>query len=558
MWGMSNVQPDRRQVFLAAAAAVPLACRISAPDDQEAPVDEITRATIEQAQRLSGLTFDADELDQMLPALKRQPQGIAGLREARITNGEAPASVFRPRPRNPLPRSGGSGVPLLPKGMPPRPKTDTDLAFAPVHVLARLLRARKLTSTELTRACLARLKRFDPTLHCVITLTEDLALAQAAQADEELRAGRWRGPLHGVPYGLKDLFSVKGYPTTWGAKPFEHQVIDADAGVYERLREAGAVLCAKLTLGALAMGDVWFGGKTRNPWNTAQGSSGSSAGAASAVAAGLLPFAIGTETLGSIVSPCTRCGATGLRPTFGRVTRHGAMALCWSMDKVGPITRDVTDLALVFDSIHGRDDRDPASVQAAFRFAPEKDMSGYRVGAVKGAFGAGRDRAVLDVLRERGAEITAVELPKIAAAQLYPILNVEAAAAFDDITRDGRVKELVSQGRNAWPSSFRRARFYPAVEFLQATRLRQRLVDAWEEMMSGLDVLVSPGRGRVLVPTNFTGHPTVCVPNGFGTSGNRPSSISFVGRLFGDGRALEVAWQYQQATDWHLKRPKLG
>ncbi|NRA96658.1 MAG: amidase, partial [Planctomycetes bacterium] len=239
-------------------------------------------------------------------------------------------------------------------------------------------------------------------------------------------------------------------------------------------------------------------------------------------------------------------------------TRHGAMALCWSMDKVGPITRDVRDLALVFDAIHGRDDRDPSTLQAPFRFTPGEDLSGYRIGAVKGAFGAGRDRAVLDVLRERGAEISEVDLPKIAAAKLYPILNVEAAAAFDDITRDGRVKKLVSQGRGAWPSSFRRARFYPAVEFLQATRLRQRLVDAWEEMMSGFDALVSPGRGGVLVPTNFTGHPTVCVPNGFGASGKRPTSISFVGRLLGDGRALEVAWHYQQATGWHLKRPGFG
>ena len=561
---MSSSHVDRRQLFLAAAAAPlvgPAAFGGEATrESSSAPADGITRATLEHAQRLAGLEFTAQELDQVLGGLRRQPRGLDAVRGQGIRNGEAPASVFRPEPRRPLPLSGGSARSLLPSGVPARPPRNEDLAFLPVHALSRMLRARVITSVELTRLCLARLARHDATLHCVITPTNDLALEQARRADEEIAAGRWRGPLHGVPYGLKDLFAVRGHRTTWGAKPFEKQVLDEDAAVYERLRDAGAVLCAKLTLGALAMGDVWFGGKTRNPWNPKQGSSGSSAGSASAVSGGLLPFAIGTETLGSIVSPCTRCGVSGLRPTFGRVSRHGAMALCWKMDKVGPITRDVRDLAIVFDVLHGVDPRDRSTVNAPFRFDSRRPIGEYKIGFVKSAFNGGRgaDVEALDVLRNLGAKLEEVELPEIPARELFPILNVEAAAAFDDITRDGRVRDLVAQGRGAWPSSFRSARFYPAVEFLQATRLRQRLVEAWEDLLAPLDALVAPShRGGVLVPTNFTGHPTVCVPHGLGRDGKSPTSLSFVGRLMGDGPALEVAWHFQRATDWHLRRPPL-
>lgn len=566
---MSSSNVDRRQLFLAAAIGpLVLRGRAGAAASAARPQERATRrglvslTTLEEAQKLAGLQFTKDELQQILGALRRQPRGLRAMRAQGITNGEAPASVFRPEPRHPLPSSGGGGASLLPRGVPARPPADDDLAFQPVHVLARLLRARRVTSTELTKLCLARLERHDPTLRCVITLTRDLALQQARAADEEIAAGRWRGPLHGVPYGLKDLFAVRGYRTTWGAKPFEHQELDEDAGVYERLRDAGAVLCAKLTLGALAMGDVWYGGKTRNPWNPRRGSSGSSAGSASAVAGGLLPFAIGTETLGSIVSPCARCGVSGLRPTFGRVSRHGAMALCWSLDKVGPIARDVRDLAIVFDVLEGRDPRDRSTIEAPFRFRTDRPLEDYRIAYVKGAFSGSRaaaDSAALAVLRNLGARLEERALPDVPSRGLFPILNVEAAAAFDDITRDGRVRQLVSQRPGAWPSSFREARFYPAVEFVQATRLRQRLVEAWEEFLAPYDALVSPShRGGVLVPTNFTGHPTVCVPHGLGRDGKSPTSLSFVGRLLGDGPALEVAWHFQNATDWHLKRPSMG
>lgn len=569
---MTDARPHRREA-LASIAALPLVGHLAGlepvddvrelTDDPEPRVDDaardITAKTLAEAQKLSDLSFDEVELAQAARGLRRQPQSIGALRKEKLGNGDAPATVFRPAPREPVPPQG-RGVRALPDGIPERPENELDLAFAPVHVLARLLRARKITSMELTKLCLTRLEKHDPALLCVITLTRKRALEQAARADKEISAGRWRGPLHGVPYGLKDLFAVKGYPTTWGAKCFEDQVLDEDCAVYERLRDAGAVLCAKLTLGALAMGDVWYGGKTRNPWNPEQGSSGSSAGPASAVAGGLLPFAIGTETLGSIISPSTRCGVTGLRPTFGRVSRHGAMALCWSLDKAGPMTRCVRDLALVFDVLQGHDPRDRSTVAAPFRFDP-RPLAAYRIGFTERAFErtSAPDKAVLDVLKKGGARLVPVTLPDVNAGLLRPILNVEAAAAFDEITRDGRVKQLVRQDGRSWPNSFRRARFYPAVEFLQACRYRQRVVDAWEDMMKDLDVLVAPSfSGGVLLPTNFTGHPTVVLPNGFGGRGNRPQSMSFVGRLFGDGDALEVANHYQEATGWHRKRPDLG
>ena len=442
------------------------------------------------------------------------------------------------------------------------PRNFEDLAFFPVTELAELLRTRRITSVDLTNLYLRRLKAYGPGLHCVITLTEDLALEQARRADDEIAEGLYRGPLHGVPWGAKDLLAVAGYPTTWGSRVYEDQVIDVDASVVTRLEEAGAVLVAKLSMGALAMGDVWFGGRTRNPWNPERGSSGSSAGSAAATAAGLVGFAIGTETLGSIVSPSTRCGVTGLRPTFGRVSRSGAMALSWSMDKIGPICRTVEDCALVLEAIRGPDGEDPTVVDAPFNWDPEADLGAIRVGYLKSAFEDDArtrkfDLAVLEVLKGLGVPLIPFELPEMKADDLGFILDAEAAAAFDDVTRSGRDRLMVSQGPGAWPNIFRRSRFIPAVEYIQANRARTLLMEAMARKMEAVDVFVTPSfGGGVLLVTNLTGHPAVVVPDGFDDRGN-PVSISFIGSLYGEADALRVAKAYQDATDFHLRHPGL-
>jgi Asp-tRNA(Asn)/Glu-tRNA(Gln) amidotransferase A subunit family amidase len=397
----------------------------------------------------------------------------------------------------------------------------------------------------------------------VVTLLEERALTRARQADRELAAGRWRGPLHGIPCGVKDLLSIPGQPTTWGAAPYRDQVRDELATVVARLDSAGAVIVAKLTLGALAWGDVWFGGTTRNPWNLEQGSSGSSAGSASAVAAGLVPFAIGTETWGSIVSPSTRCGTTGLRPTFGRVSRHGAMALSWSMDKIGPIARTAEDCAMVLDAIRGPDGHDPTVVDAPLPVRPEVDPASLRVGYLAALFedgddddpGRALDRAALDVLREAGFELVPVALPERDPYPLASILSVEAAAAFEELTLSGRDDELTRQIRNAWPNVFRAAHFVPAVAYVQANRQRLLLMQDFADLFQGLDVYVTPSfGGGGLLMTNLTGHPQLVVPNGF-TGEGAPHSISFVGDLHAEAALVAVARAYQDRTDWHRQRP---
>jgi Asp-tRNA(Asn)/Glu-tRNA(Gln) amidotransferase A subunit family amidase len=400
-----------------------------------------------------------------------------------------------------------------------RPASDEDLAFLPVAKLAALVRGRQVSSVELTQLYLGRLERYGGTLEAVVTLTPERAMRQARQADAELAEGRWRGPLHGIPWGAKDLLSVAGYPTTWGAMPYREQVIEEDAAVVQRLDAAGAVLVGKLTLGALAMGDVWYGGRTRNPWNLEQGSSGSSAGPGAAVAAGLVGFGIGSETLGSIVSPSTRNGVTGLRPTFGRVSRYGAMTLSWTMDKLGPMCRTAEDCALVFDAIHGHDPRDPTTLDAPFTWG--EGIDGLRVGYVAEAFEGDyenhdADAAVLGVLRRLGVDLTPIALPDIPTGPLLLTLDAEAAAAFDALTRSGEVGTLVRQGRGAWPNAFRNARFIPAVEYIQANRARTLLMQAMTDVLRGIDVFVSPSfRGGTLRITNLTGHPSVTVPNAF-------------------------------------------
>ncbi|GIV77551.1 MAG: amidase [Litorilinea sp.] len=479
-----------------------------------------------------------------------------------LANSVPPALRFDPAPPTPA-SAAPHRRPLTPGPvtLPPLPADLEELAFLPVTHLAHFIRTRQITARALTEMYLKRLKRLGPQLECVVTLTEERALAQAERADAEIAAGRYRGPLHGIPWGVKDLLATRGIPTTWGAPPYREQIIDVDATVIQRLEQAGAVLVAKLTTGSLAWGDVWFGGRTRSPWNLEEGSSGSSAGSAAATAAGLVGFAIGTETHGSIVSPATQCGVTGLRPTFGRVSRYGAMALAWSLDKIGPLCRSVEDCALVFDAIHGPDGFDPTVVDRPFEWAPPADLSRLRIGYVADAFAQERemreqDEATLARLRELGAHLIPIQLPDfpIDAAQI--ILYAEAAAAFDELTRSNQDDLLVRQGEEAWPNRFRVARLIPAVEYIQANRLRTLVIQAMDALLQEIDVYVAPSRSQNLWLTNLTGHPAVVVPNGFRPNG-LPTSITFTGRLYDEATVLAVAKAYQDATDFHLQRPPL-
>ncbi len=518
--------------------------------------------TIAEAEALIGLSFSESERELMRKELREHLEAFAAARELSLGNEVAPALVFDPRPKGFLPPRRQAAPVFQSWVVPEVPENLEELAFWPVGKLAILLRSGRLRSLDLTRMYLKRLKEFGPKLECVVTLAEELALEQARRADEEIAAGRYRGPLHGIPYGAKDLFAVKGYPTTWGAAPYKEQVIDRDAVVIQRLEAAGAVLAVKLTLGALAWGDVWFGGTTRNPWNPEQGSSGSSAGSASASVAGLVGFSLGTETYGSIVSPSTRCGASGLRPTFGRVPRTGAMALSWSMDKIGPICRTVEDCALVFDAIRGPDGEDASVVEASFNYRQIKNLKGKRIGYLKSAFEADSrwqafDKKALEVLRSLGADLMPIELPEFPLNALTIILTAEAAAAFDALTRSNRDDLLVRQIANAWPNVFRAARFIPAVEYVNANRIRAKLIESMHSLMKDVDLYISPtfGGGNLLL-TNLTGHPSVVLPNGFQDS-KTPTSITFVGKLYGEADLLAVAKLYQETTGFHRIYPTL-
>jgi Asp-tRNA(Asn)/Glu-tRNA(Gln) amidotransferase A subunit family amidase len=436
-----------------------------------------------------------------------------------------------------------------------------------VNDLAGLVRRRQVSSEALTTMYLARLERLDARLKCVTTLTRERALAQAKVVDREIAAGRYLGPLHGIPWGAKDLLAVRGYPTTWGSAPYREQVLEEDATVVRRLDDAGAVLIAKLTLGELAQGDQWYGGRTNNPWKLDQGSSGSSAGPAAATAAGCVGFSIGSETLGSISSPSTRCGVTGLRPTFGRVPRTGAMALSWSMDKLGPMCRTVEDAALVLSVIHGPDGRDQSVHRAAFNWdgtAPVRGLHAVRVGYVQSAFDAPVERhatkpfddAAMAVMRTLGVTLVPVEIPAMDYNAMRIILTAEASAAFDDLTRSGRVREMAQQGPGAWPNTFRTARLIPAVDYINANRVRTQAIAAWDTFMRDLDVLIAPTNSGQLLATNLTGHPAVILPSGFRDDGT-PVSVTFIGRLFGEEPMLRVAKAFQDATTHHTRHPAL-
>ncbi len=541
---------------IAVVAAV-LLCALSCGREDQG---EIERADVERAGKLTGLEFTVSEIDSMLEDLTANLHSYRKFREARISNAVPPALLFNPVPAGAEFEGKESGLKFSPAEDVEVPEDLEKLSFCSVRQLAGLIRERRITSTELTRMYISRLKRYGPELKCVITLTEELALKQAGRADREIAEGNYRGVLHGIPYGVKDLFSVKGYKTTWGAMPYRDQVIDENAAVIDKLNKAGAVLVAKLTLGALAWGDVWYGGKTLNPWNLEEGSSGSSAGPASAAAAGLVAFSIGTETWGSIVSPSTRCGVTGLRPTFGRVSRSGAMALSWSMDKIGPICRYVEDCAVVFDAIRGPAGNDAAAVDLPFNYNYDIDLEDMRIGYLKGLFESDyrqkeTDAAALRKMRELGAELIPVELPDFPVESMSFILNAEAAAAFDRLTRSGEDDMMVRQGRNAWPNVFRASRLIPAVEYIRANRVRYKLIQEMEDM--DVDLYLAPSfGGNNLLLTNLTGHPCVVVPNGF-DSGGDPVSISFIGKLFEEGKLMAVAKKYQDAAGFKDKHPPL-
>lgn len=525
----------------------------------------VTKEMLRGAEQLFGIELTDAQKQMALQNANTNLERYETLRKIDVPLDTEPAMLFRPA----LPGRTFAVRPVkfrLSKTQTPGFSAVEDLAFATVSQLAELIRTRKLSSLDLTKMYLARLKRYGPKLHCTVTLTEELALSQARRADDEIKRGQYRGPLHGIPWGAKDLFATKGIRTTWGAEPYRDQVIDLDATVVERLREAGAVLVAKLSMGALAQGGRWFEGVTRNPWQIAEdriGSSGSSAGPASATAAGLVGFSIGTETLGSIITPSSRCGVVGLRPTYGRVSRYGAMALSWTMDKVGPICRSVEDCAAALHAIYGPDQKDLTVGDVPFNWQPERSLKDMKIGYLKAEFDQQQDaerkgiyQTALDALRTAGANLEPLELPKFSTAALRIILVAEAATAFDDLTRNGGVNQLSGQEPGDWPNTFRSSRFIPAVEYIRAQRARTLLMREMDSLMSKWDVFVSPAPGSAsLLITNLTGHPAVCVPCGFPKG--LPQSIMFTGRLYDEGAPLRVALAFEQATKWHEMHPKL-
>ncbi|HEX5221515.1 MAG TPA: amidase [Verrucomicrobiae bacterium] len=523
----------------------------------------VTREVVERADGLIGIEFSESEIDLMLPGLREQRRNYEAMRQFPLSNSVPPAMQFNPLPVGFKFETARRKFKPSPLPKVKLPANLDEIAFYSVGELATLIKSRQITSEKLTRFYLDRLKRYGPQLECVVTLTEDLALQQARRADQEIAAGKYRGPLHGIPYGAKDLLAVKGIPTTWGAAPYTNQVFDYDATVIKRLEEAGAVLVAKTTLGELAMGEIWYGGKTRNPWDLKQGSSGSSAGSAAGTAAGLFAFGIGSETYGSIVSPSDRCGVTGLRPTYGRVSRVGAMALSWSMDKIGPLARTVEDCALVLHAIYGPDGEDGTVYEAPFNYDAKLDLKKVRIGYLEKDFARETgDRkenstASLSKLRELGIDLIPIELPAYPLGSISFLLSTEGAAAFDELTLSGDDDLLRQQEGGSWPNTFRRRRLVPAVEYLRAQRIRYWLVQDTAKVFQKVDVIVAPSfAGNGLLLGNLTGHPSVVVPNGFSKAGT-PTSICFIGKLFGEAELLAVAKRYQDGTDFHRRHPKL-
>jgi Asp-tRNA(Asn)/Glu-tRNA(Gln) amidotransferase A subunit family amidase len=552
-----------------AATALPAAALPSEvpASQQSSPVaaGRIKKEYLRCAEELKGIQFTDAQEDMALPGVERDLANYEALRKIPVPLDIDPAFVFQPVLPGKTYPSPAKRL-RLGKVEPSAFKSVEDLAFCTTLQLAELVRTRKVSSRELTMMYLGRLKRYGPKLHCVVTLTEELALKQADAADSEIRSGKYRGVLHGIPWGAKDLFATKGILTTWGAEPFRHQVPDYDAAVIERLHASGAVLVAKLSLGELAAGGGrWFGGMTRNPWkpdDEVGGSSGSSAGPASATTAGLVGFSLGSETTGSIVSPCARCGATGLRPTYGRVSRYGAMTLCSTFDKVGPICRSVEDCAAVLYYIYGPDGRDLTVSDIPFGWDPSaNDVRQMRIGYLKEEFDKdGEQKKVyeeaLNALRSAGAHLQPLQLPPSSSPALKIIATAEAAASFDDITRNGQVDSLASQSTNGWPNIFRTARFVPAVEYIRAQRIRAVLMREMDELMSRWDVFLAPAPASASsLASNMTGQPAVVLPCGFVKG--QPLAMVVIGRLYEEAMVLRAALAFEQATKWHTMHPEL-
>jgi Asp-tRNA(Asn)/Glu-tRNA(Gln) amidotransferase A subunit family amidase len=566
------MNPDRvaldRRHFLACLSAVGLGSTLM-PEALTITVqgaDSVTLDMLEAAQKIAGVSFTPTEQQAILTRLnapRGHMAGFAALRAANLADDVQPAVVFNPVPPGMVLPAGRAGL-IRQAPNVARPSTDEALAFLPVTHLARLVETRQVRPSELAELYLARLAKYDPILHCVVSLTPELARAQAREADAEIAAGKYRGPLHGIPFGLKDLFAVRGTRTTWGASPWKDRVIDSDATVYTKLRTAGAIMVAKLSTGALAVSAQWFGGVTRNPWNTTQDASGSSAGSGAATAAGLVAFAIGSDTGGSIVQPAERNGVAGLRPTFGRVSRHGGMTLAWTQDTVGPLCRSAEDCALVFDAIHGPDGKDNTLINVPFGWDAGADVRSLRVGYLRSAFTArpgetARDAATrrnndaaLSVIRGMGVDVVPFDLPDVEIAAIDFIRWAETAAAFDEPTRRGTLREIESgPEQSTRPADIRAGRFIPAVEYLQANRYRMRVMEQMSTAMSGLDLFV--GANPLL--TNRLGYPILSVPNGF--FDGSPTALQMTGKLFGEPELILLAHAFQSRTDHHLKHPAL-
>ena len=557
-----------RRHFLACLSAMglgstlmPEALTIAAQD-----ADIVTIDMLEAAQKIAGVSFTRAEQQAILTRLNATSghmAGFAALRTANLRDDVQPAIVFNPVPPGKVLPSGPRGLIRRAPDVS-RPSTDEALAFLPVTHLARLVATRQVKPSELTELYLSRLAKYDPMLHCVVSLTPELARAQAREADDEIAAGTYRGPLHGIPFGLKDLFAVRGTRTTWGASPWKDRVIDIDATVYTKLRAAGAIMVAKLSTGALAVGAQWFGGLTRNPWNTNQDAAGSSAGPGAATAAGLVAFSIGSDTGGSITGPAERNGVAGLRPTFGRISRYGGMTLAWTQDTVGPLCRSVEDCALVFDAIHGPDGKDNSLLDVPFGWDASADVRKLRVGYLRSAF-AGQpgetarqlatrrnNEEALRVIRGMGVQVVPFELPDVEIAAIDFIRWAETAAAFDEPTRSGTLRDVENgPEQSSRPADIRAGRFIPAVEYIQANRYRMRVMEQMDAAMSDLDLFL--GANNLL--TNRLGHPILSVPNGFFEGS--PTALQMTGKLFGEPELFLLAHAFQSKTDHHLKHPVL-
>lgn len=552
-----RIDPCNSLVPLLLSGVIFYGCSTRAPSNAE---------TIKSAQQLIGIEFSASEINTMANYLKDNQAGYDSMRKIKLDYSTAPAIQFDPRPDSFQFRARPTLYDYQLPATVKLPSTDDSIAFLTIAELSTLIRDKHITSSRLTNIYLNRIKKYDDTLKAVVTVTEELALKQAAKADDEIQRGIYRGPLHGIPYGIKDLFAVPGYKTTWGAEPYQNQTIEETAVVVRKLEEAGAVLIAKLVSGALARGDVWFGGKTKNPWDLTQGASGSSAGSGSATAAGLVGFSIGTETLGSILSPSARCGVVGLRPTYGSVSRTGAMTLSWSMDKAGPICRSAQDCAIVFNAIKGKEgeiNQDRSIVDYPFGFNPPQDLKNYRVGYFKPYFDKDTtrlhepDSIALETFKSLGADLVAVEFPTGDPYDVFDIiLRAEAGAFFDELVREHRDRELGEQDPGSRANSLRQSRFIPAVEYIQANRHRKVLIEKFNRMIREFDIIISPSNGRyVSLATNLTGHPAIVIPNGFDKKG-RPTSITLIGNLYDEGPMCEAAYLFQQATNFDNQHPQ--